>query len=243
MKHFNHDQQAKEFLELTKRRAIEQSNRGIGLYRRAGKRAVDLAIAFSAAVLLSPLMILLAAAVRLRLGSPVLFRQERPGLNGRPFTLLKFRTMSGAHDSQGDPLPDAARLTSFGRFLRATSLDELPELFNVLKGDMSLIGPRPLLTQYLKLYTAEQMRRHEVKPGITGWAQVNGRNTVNWEQRFELDVWYVNHCSVWLDSKIALLTAWKVLQREGISQEGHVTMSNFMGTAETGGEKNSRTPY
>ena len=242
-KHFNRNQQANEFVELANRLASERSRGVKGLYRRAGKRVFDLAISLPALVLLSPLMVLLATALRLRYGSPVLFRQERPGLEGRPFTLFKFRTMSGACDSRGDPLPDAERLTSFGRFLRATSLDELPELFNVLKGDMSLVGPRPLLTQYLKLYTTEQMRRHEVRPGITGWAQVNGRNTVNWEQRFELDVWYVNRCSLWLDSKIVLLTAWKVLQREGISEEGHVTMSNFMGTAETGSEKNGRARY
>lgn len=243
VKQFNRNQQANEFVELATRLVSEQNRRPASLYQRAGKRVMDLAITLPALVLLFPLMLLLALAVRLKLGSPVLFRQERPGLRGTPFTLLKFRTMSDARDSQGNPLADAERLGSFGKFLRATSLDELPELLNVLKGEMSLVGPRPLLTQYLKLYTAEQMRRHEVRPGITGWAQVNGRNTMSWEHKFELDVWYVNHCSFWIDSKIALLTVWKVLQREGISQEGHATMSNFIGTAETGGEKKGRASY
>lgn len=243
VKHFNRDVQAREFAELIRRLADETGRKAKSFYRRVGKRVIDLAIALPALVLLSPVMIALAAAVRLKQGSPVLFRQDRPGRGGRRFTLLKFRTMSLARDAGGGLLPDDARLTSFGRFLRATSLDELPELFNVIKGDMSLIGPRPLLSQYLKLYTNEQMRRHEVRPGITGWAQINGRNTVSWEQRFELDVWYVKHCSFLLDAKIALLTGWKVLRREGISQEGHATMSNFMGTAEPGGEKNGRVPY
>jgi len=239
-KNFNRNQHAMELVDLARRVTAQSQRRGI--YRRGGKRVLDFAIALTMMLLLWPLMLLLAGVVRLKLGSPVLFRQKRPGLGGRPFTLFKFRTMTDSRDSQGDPHPDAARLTSFGRFLRATSLDELPELFNVLKGDMSLVGPRPLLTQYLKLYTAEQMRRHEVRPGITGWAQVNGRNTVTWERRFELDVWYVTHCSLWVDLKVVLLTAWKVLQREGISQEGQVTMTNFMGTSETD-EKNGRARY
>jgi lipopolysaccharide/colanic/teichoic acid biosynthesis glycosyltransferase len=237
VKHFNRNPQANMFADLATRLASEQGRRAMSPYARGGKRLIDLAIALPGLVLLSPIMLLLAMAVRFKLGSPVLFRQARPGFRGGLFTLLKFRTMSEARDSKGDPLPDPARLTSFGRFLRATSVDELPELFNVLHGDMSLVGPRPLLPEYLKLYTSEQMRRHEVRPGITGWAQVNGRNTVSWEQRFELDVWYVNHCSFWLDLKILLLTAWKVLQREGISQEGQVTMSNFVGTARVDSNK------
>lgn len=242
LEHFNRNQQANDFVRLAEQLTGE-GRRATDLYRVAGKRAIDLAIALPALVLLSPLMTLIALAVRLKLGSPVLFRQERPGLKGRPFTLAKFRTMSDARDSQGDPLPDVARLSSFGRFLRATSLDEIPELFSVLKGDMSLVGPRPLLTQYLKLYSPAQMRRHDVSPGMTGWAQVNGRNAVTWEQRFELDVWYVTHCSFRLDMKILLLTAWKVLKREGISQEGQVTMANFMGTAKAGGDEKGRLPY
>lgn len=241
-RHFNRNQQANDFVRLAKQLAIEE-RQAKGLYRVAGKRAIDLAIALPALALLSPLMMLVALAVRLKLGSPVLFRQKRPGLKGGPFTLFKFRTMSEARDSQGDPLPDAARLTSFGRFLRATSLDELPELFNVLKGEMSLVGPRPLLTQYLKLYTPAQMHRHEVRPGMTGWAQVNGRNALTWEKRFELDVWYVNHCSLRLDTKILLLTTWKLLKREGVSQEGHVTMANFMGTARAENDEDARQPY
>lgn len=158
-----------------------------------------------------------------------MFRQQRPGLGGRPFWLLKFRTMTDACDACGNLLPDAARLTSFGLFLRATSLDELPELFNVLKGDMSLVGPRPLLMQYLERYTPEQARRHEVRPGITGWAQVNGRNAITWEEKFRLDVWYVDNWSLWLDIKIIAMTIWKILKREGISQPGEATMEEFIG--------------
>jgi sugar transferase EpsL len=198
--------------------------------QRAIKRAFDLTTSLLLLLLFSPLLGLLALLVRLCLGSPVVFRQQRPGLYGKPFTIYKFRTMTDARDSQGNLLPDKQRLTLFGRFLRSTSLDELPELFNVLKGDMSLVGPRPLMMQYLERYTPEQMRRHEVKPGITGWAQVNGRNAITWEQRFVLDVWYVDHCSLWLDLKIIALTAWKVLAREGISQPGQATMEEFMGT-------------
>lgn len=181
-------------------------------------------------VFCAPLLAVIAFLVRITLGSPIFFRQQRPGLHGKPFTLLKFRTMTDARDSDGNLLPDEQRLTPFGQFLRRTSLDELPELFNVLKGDMSLVGPRPLLMQYLDRYTPQQMRRHEVKPGITGWAQVNGRNALSWEQKFALDVWYVDHLSLWLDLKIILLTMWKVLRREGISQEGFATMPEFMGT-------------
>ena len=198
--------------------------------QRAIKRAFDLIISLLALVLLSPLLSLIALTVRLTLGSPVLFRQQRPGLRGQPFTIYKFRTMTGTRDADGNLLPDAERLTPLGRFLRSTSLDELPELFNVLKGDMSLVGPRPLLTQYLERYTPEQMRRHEVKPGITGWAQVNGRNALTWEQKFALDLWYVDHWSLWLDFKIILLTIWKILAREGINQPGRATMAEFMGT-------------
>ncbi len=200
-------------------------------YRSFGKRLLDLALTFPALVLLSPILAFTALLVRLTLGAPVLFRQQRPGLHGKPFTLYKFRTMTDARDAQGNLLPDAERLTTFGRFLRSTSLDELPELWNVLRGDMSLVGPRPLLMQYLDRYTPEQARRHEVKPGITGWAQVNGRNAITWEQKFALDVWYVDHVSLWLDLKIIALTVWKILKREGISQPGQATMEEFMGGA------------
>lgn len=194
------------------------------------KRTFDLIASLLALVLLSPLLALIALLVRLKLSSPILFRQQRPGLHGEPFILYKFRTMTDARDAQGNLLPDAERLTRLGRFLRSASLDELPALFNVLKGDISLVGPRPLLMQYLDRYTPEQMRRHEVKPGITGWAQVNGRNALTWEQKFALDVWYVDHWSLWLDLKIIALTIWKILKREGISQPGQATMEEFMGS-------------
>lgn len=200
-----------------------------GFYSRYGKRALDLALTIPALILFAPLMLVIALVVRVTLGAPVLFRQVRPGLHGKPFTLYKFRTMTDARDAQGNLLPDAERLTRVGRFLRATSLDELPELFNVLRGEMSLVGPRPLLMQYLDRYTPEQARRHEVKPGITGWAQVNGRNAIAWEQKFALDVWYVGNLSLWLDLRIIALTAWKILTREGISQPGHATMEEFLG--------------
>lgn len=195
------------------------------------KRLLDVVLCIVALILFSPLLGLIAVIVRIRLGSPVVFRQCRSGFYGQPFTLYKFRTMTDARDAEGNLLPDAERLTSYGRFLRTTSLDELPELWNVLKGDMSLVGPRPLLMQYLDRYTPEQMRRHEVRPGITGWAQVNGRNALTWEQKFALDVWYVDHLSIGLDLKIILLTAWKVIGRQGINQPGHVTMEEFLGTA------------
>jgi sugar transferase EpsL len=197
---------------------------------QALKRIVDLALASLALVVFSPLMALISLLVRLKLGAPILFRQRRPGLHGRPFTIYKFRTMTDEQNSDGNVLPDSQRLTPFGRFLRSTSLDELPELINVLKGEMSLVGPRPLLMQYLERYTPQQMRRHEVRPGITGWAQVNGRNDTTWEQRFALDVWYVDNQSFWLDLQIVLLTMWKVLKREGVSQPGHATMREFTGT-------------
>jgi sugar transferase EpsL len=198
--------------------------------RYQGKRLLDLVITIPGLILLLPLLLLVVLLVRIKLGSPILFRQVRPGRHGKPFTLLKFRTMTDARDTQGNLLPDAERLTSFGRFLRSTSLDELPELFNVLKGEMSLVGPRPLLMQYLDRYTPEQMRRHEVKPGITGWAQVNGRNALTWEEKFALDVWYVDHQSPWLDLKIIALTVWKSMKREGISQPGQATAEEFMGS-------------
>jgi sugar transferase EpsL len=197
---------------------------------RTVKHVFDLAIALLALIVLSPVMGLIALLVWVRFGSPVLFCQRRPGLHGKPFTIYKFRSMIDAYDEDGNLLPDARRLNGLGRFLRGTSLDELPELFNVLKGDMSLVGPRPLMMQYLERYTPEQMRRHEVKPGVTGWAQVNGRNAITWEQKFALDVWYVDHWSLRLDLKIIALTAWKILAREGISQPGQATMEEFMGT-------------
>ena len=178
-------------------------------------------------VLLAPVWLVAAALIWLTLGRPVLFSQLRPGRNGDPFVLYKLRTMREAQETEGNPLPDGERLPAVGRFLRDTSLDELPELWNVLKGDMSLVGPRPLLIEYLPLYTREQARRHEVKPGITGWAQVNGRNAISWEQKFTYDTWYVDNWSIWLDLKILWLTVVKVLKREGIRAPGHATMSRF----------------
>jgi len=199
-------------------------------YFSFGKRLLDLVLTVPVLVILSPVLVVLALMVRLKLGSPILFRQIRPGLNEKPFNMLKFRTMTDARGADGVLLPDSVRLTRFGRFLRATSLDELPELFNVLKGDMSLVGPRPLLMQYLARYTPEQARRHEVRPGITGWAQVNGRNAITWEEKFKLDVWYVDNWSLWLDIKIIAMTIWKILKREGISQPGQATMEEFKGS-------------
>jgi sugar transferase EpsL len=193
------------------------------------KRVVDVAASAAGLVMLAPVLAACAVAVRLSMGSPVLFRQTRPGLHGVPFTMYKFRTMRDARDRNGDPLPDAERLTRVGNFLRSTSLDELPELWNVLRGDMSLVGPRPLLMQYLPLYSAEQARRHDVRPGITGWAQVNGRNAITWDEKFRLDVWYVDNRSLRLDLQILLRTLRKVAHREGISQAGHVTMEPFRG--------------
>jgi len=201
------------------------------------KRRLDILFSFCALLFLSPLLLLLALLVRFSIGKPILFRQTRPGLLGEPFQMVKFRTMIDAKDRAGNLLPDQDRLTPFGSFLRATSLDELPELWNVLKGDMSLVGPRPLLMEYLPLYSPEQMRRHEVRPGITGWAQVNGRNALSWEEKFALDVWYVDNCSLWLDLKILLLTIRKVVLREGISAQGEATMHRFMGTQPPEGEK------
>jgi sugar transferase EpsL len=194
------------------------------------KRLFDLIISLLLLILLSPVVLVIALLVRVKLGRPVLFSQERPGRHGKLFRLYKFRTMRDAKDSAGNPLPDEERLTRFGRFLRASSLDELPELVNVLKGEMSLVGPRPLLVAYLERYTPEQARRHEVLPGITGWAQVNGRNALSWEDKFKLDVWYVDHQSLWLDIKILFLTLWKAFKREGISAPGSATMPEFMGS-------------
>ncbi len=196
------------------------------------KRAFDLVLTIPALVLLAPILITVAILVRIKHGSPIFFSQQRPGVQGKPFTLLKFRTMTNARDENGHLLPDEDRLTSFGQFLRRTSLDELPELLNVVRGDMRLVGPRPLLMQYLDLYTPEQARRHDVRPGITGWAQINGRNALSWEEKFELDVWYVDHASLWLDLKILFVTVWKVVRREGINQEGFATVEYFQGNME-----------
>ncbi|MCT9809662.1 sugar transferase [Acidovorax sp. Be4] len=194
------------------------------------KRLFDLLVATGALLLFALPLLVLIWMVRRKLGSPVFFRQVRPGLHGRPFEMVKFRTMTDARGPDGALLPDSVRLTSFGRFLRATSLDELPELWNVIKGDMSLVGPRPLLVEYLPLYSPEQARRHEVRPGITGWAQVNGRNALSWDDKFKLDVWYVDHRSLRLDVKILWLTVKKVLVREGISAAGEATVSKFTGS-------------
>lgn len=197
------------------------------------KRFLDFTLSAIALLLLSPVLLVIAWQIRHKLGSPVLFSQIRPGLKGKPFKMVKFRTMRDAMDAQGNPLPDSERMTAFGSFLRSSSLDELPELLNVLKGDMSLVGPRPLLMEYLPLYSPEQARRHEVRPGITGWAQVNGRNALNWEDKFRLDVWYVDNHSFWLDLKILFLTIKKVLIRDGISAEGEATMPKFTGNITT----------
>lgn len=196
------------------------------------KRLLDIVIASSALVLLSPVYAFVAYKVRKNLGSPVLFRQVRPGLKGKPFEMIKFRTMKDALDTDGNPLPDSERLTPFGKMLRATSLDEMPELWNVIKGDMSIVGPRPLLMEYLPLYNEQQAKRHNVRPGITGYAQVNGRNAISWEKKFELDTWYVEHQSLWLDFKIMLKTIKKVLAKDDISAEGEATMTKFTGTPE-----------
>lgn len=196
------------------------------------KRLLDVILSIPAIVVLSPLLALTALLVRTHLGTPVLFRQIRPGQNGNPFHLYKFRTMTDARTPDGNLLPDEKRLIRFGRFLRSTSLDELPELWNVLRGDMSLVGPRPLLMEYLERYTPEQARRHEVRPGITGWAQINGRNAITWEEKFKLDVWYVDNQSFWLDVKIILITIWKIFRREGINQEGQATMKKFLGNVQ-----------
>ena len=194
------------------------------------KRAFDIAASASALVVLSPVLAITAYKVKKELGSPVLFRQVRPGLHGKPFEMIKFRTMKDATDKEGNAVPDSQRLTEFGKKLRASSLDELPELWNVLKGDMSLVGPRPLLMEYLPLYNAEQAKRHNVRPGVTGYAQVNGRNSLSWEDKFKLDTWYVEHQSFLLDMKILLKTVKKVIIKDGISAEGEATMTKFTGT-------------
>jgi lipopolysaccharide/colanic/teichoic acid biosynthesis glycosyltransferase len=228
---FNRGHQAEDFAKLIREVGDEsEARKRYGFYRRAGKRLLDLALTIPALILLSPLIAALALLVRVKLGSPLLFRQQRPGLSGQPFTLMKFRTMTDARDREGNLLPDRERLTSFGKFLRGTSLDELPELINVLRGEMSLVGPRPLLMEYLDRYTPQQARRHEVKPGITGWAQINGRNAISWEERFKLDVEYVDRLSLGFDIKVMWLTLIKILKREGISAEGHSTMPIFMGS-------------
>ncbi len=197
------------------------------------KRLFDFLMALFGLVVLSPVLAILAWQIRKKLGSPVLFRQTRPGLHGQPFQMVKFRTMRDAIGPDGQPLPDSERMTPFGSFLRSASLDELPELWNVLKGDMSLVGPRPLLMEYLPLYSPEQARRHEVRPGVTGWAQINGRNALSWEEKFRLDVWYVDNQSFWLDLKILALTVKKVFVREGISAAGEVTAAKFTGSRES----------
>lgn len=193
------------------------------------KRLFDIVASTIGLLLLFPILAIVAWQIRRKLGSPVLFHQVRPGLNGKPFEMIKFRTMRDAVDAAGNPLPDSERMTPFGSFLRSSSLDELPELWNVLKGEMSLVGPRPLLMEYLPLYSPEQYRRHETRPGVTGWAQINGRNALSWEEKFKLDVWYVDHRSFWLDLKILFLTIKKVLRRDGISAEGEATMAKFTG--------------
>lgn len=196
------------------------------------KRPLDVLVSFTGLILAAPILVVVAVGTRLTAGSPVLFRQTRPGFQGKPFPMYKFRTMTDGKDANGNLLPDSERLTRFGQFLRKTSLDELPELWNVLKGDMSLVGPRPLLMEYLPLYNATQNRRHEVKPGITGWAQVNGRNAIQWDQKFQLDVWYVDNLSLFLDIKIVLKTFWQVLKRADISHENSATMHKFQGNQE-----------
>lgn len=196
-------------------------------YSEYGKRMFDLALALPALILFLPVLGGVALLVRLKLGGPVLFRQERPGLGGRPFTIFKFRSMTDAKDADGNLLPDAERLAGFGKFLRAASLDELPELWNVVKGDMSLVGPRPLLMEYLPLYNDFQYRRHELRPGVTGWAQIKGRNEIAWEEKFKLDVWYVDHKTLWIDMKILLMTLIKVFKRDGINAAGEATMEKF----------------
>mgnify|MGYP000619164044 CR=1 FL=1 len=194
------------------------------------KRLFDIVISLAGLLFLLPVVVIIAFMIAVKLGRPVFFKQTRPGLNTFPFNMIKFRTMKEAYDKTGEPLPDDQRMTRFGHFLRSSSLDELPGLWCVLKGDMSLVGPRPLLLEYLPLYSDEQARRHEVKPGITGWAQVNGRNAISWEEKFKLDVWYVDNQSFWFDIKILFLTVKKVFVREGISAEGEVTMSRFTGS-------------
>jgi sugar transferase EpsL len=199
------------------------------VYERCAKRSLDFLLAITALLLFSPLLVTVTLLVNIRLGGCAFYQQIRSGICGKPFVLTKFRTMTEARDATGRLLPDAQRLTAFGSFLRSTSLDELPELWNVLRGDMSLVGPRPLLPQYLERYTPEQARRHEVRPGLTGWAQVHGRNAISWEEKFALDVWYVDHVSFWLDLKILWLTVFQVVRRSGIQHAGEATMPEFLG--------------
>ncbi len=213
------------FANISERLPFARSTGGL----RPAKRLMDIVVSFVALVVLSPILLAVWLAVRHKMGKPALFRQVRPGLNGCHFEMIKFRTMRDEIGPDGSPLPDAERLTAFGRWLRATSLDELPELLNVLRGEMSLVGPRPLLLDYLPLYSPEQARRHEVRPGITGWAQVNGRNAVSWARKFELDVWYVDRHNLWLDVKILILTVGRILKREGISAPGSATADRFEG--------------
>jgi lipopolysaccharide/colanic/teichoic acid biosynthesis glycosyltransferase len=216
-----------------------------GIHRQRGLRRglkvlLDRTAASVGLVLAAPVLAAVGAAIRVTMGTPIFFTQERPGHRGRPFRVVKFRTMRSAAGPDGMPLPDAERLTGLGRFLRASSLDELPQLWNVVRGDLSLVGPRPLLMQYLSRYTPEQARRHDVLPGITGWAQVNGRNALSWEEKFALDVWYVDHWSLALDLKILALTVLRVVRRDGIAREGHVTMPEFMGTDDRAASRGAR---
>lgn len=210
--------------------AADRQNLKINIMCHFTKRLFDIISSAAGLIVISPLLIVLAILVRLKLGSPVLFRQQRPGLGGKAFVIYKFRTMTDQRDASGNLLPDSQRLPASGRFLRSTSFDELPELLNVLKGDMSIVGPRPLMMKYLGRYSPEQARRHEVKPGITGWAQVNGRNTISWEDKFKLDVWYVDNWTFWLDMKIILRSVLMVIAKKGINQQGRATMDEFMGT-------------
>jgi sugar transferase EpsL len=234
---FSRETLAQSCVAVMEKAAATQSGKAKSAYRRWGKRGLDLLVLLAASPFVLPVAILAATVVRLRMGSPVFFRQVRPGYKAEPFTLLKFRTMSSARDEHGCLLPDEKRLTKLGELLRRCSVDEIPQLWNVLKGEMSLVGPRPLLVQYLDRYTPEQARRHEVKPGITGWAQVNGRNALSWEERFQQDVWYVDHWSSALDFKILAHTFWRVLRTEGISQEGFATMPEYTGSAQRSSEK------
>ncbi len=204
------------------------------MYQLHVKRPFDIITSSLILLIGLPIYAILSILIYTKLGSPILFRQQRPGLHGKPFTILKFRTMTSKRDDAGDLLPDGQRLTRFGRFLRSTSLDELPELLNVLKGEMSIVGPRPLLMQYLPLYTPEQRRRHDVRPGITGWAQINGRNTLSWEEKFKMDVWYVDNHTFLLDIKIILQTIIKTVKRDDINQQGHATMQKFLGSTDKG---------
>jgi len=194
------------------------------------KRLFDIIASIIFIILFAPILLVLCFLVRRKMGSPIIFSQVRPGLNARPFTMIKFRSMIDAYDEKGEPLPDSERLTRFGKFLRSSSIDELPEIWNVLKGDMSLVGPRPLLMEYVPLYTPEQAKRMDIRPGVTGWAQVNGRNAISWEKKFEMDVWYVENRTLWLDIKIIFMTLKKIIIKEGISADGEATMSKFTGT-------------